>query len=370
MHRAEVPFHSTPTLADHLWLGAAQAHGASHWLSNSKARVTAFGIGEHDWPVTLTDGSHRLESYVANLRSAWVRYAADEARRLLPPWQARLAQPALATFDMAWARGAIDRAAIVGNALVSTNLYPNWIDTDLEEATEALVAQHPQRLLALRNVCGAVNPRLPPLLSAAGWHLIPARQVYLCDPSRPGLWRHNHVKRDQRLLDDPVIEAVHHDHITPQDLPALRACFRQLFIDKHSALNPDFTDAFFRFCLDSRWLQLWMLRAQGRPVGVLGLYARHGWITTPLIGYDTTAPVSWGLYRRLMALLLREARDQQLKLHYSSGAGDFKTHRGGEPALEYTAVYDRHLPAAARLRHRAGAAMLVRHAPALLAANG
>jgi hypothetical protein len=29
------------------------------------------------------------------------------------------------------------------------------------------------------------------------------------------------------------------------DLPALRRCFRAVFIDKHSAWNPDFTAAFF-----------------------------------------------------------------------------------------------------------------------------
>lgn len=366
----EAPFYNTPTLADHLWLGAAQAHGASHWVANTQARITTCGIGDHDWPVTLTERSHAHESYVTSLRSAWVRYAADEARRLLPGWQAALARPALATLDLAWARGAIDHAAIVGNALVSTNLYPAWDEADLEDATEQLVARHPQRLLALRNVCGAVNPWLPERLSEQGWQLVPARQVYLCDPARPTLWRHNHVKRDQRLLDDPTVELVPHEAITPHDLPALRTCFRQVFIDKHSALNPDFTDAFFRFCLDSRWLTLWMLRAEGRPVGVLGLYARHGWLTTPLIGYDTTAPAAWGLYRRLMALLLRQAREQGLKLHYSSGAGDFKAHRGGEPVLEFTAVYDQHLSAGTRLRHRVGSTLLARHAPALLAANG
>lgn len=366
----DTPFTSAPTLADRLWLGGALAHGASHWLANSKAPVWSCPIDAHEWPVTLSNGSTHHDSYVASLRSAWVRYASDEARRLLPRWQAALARPALAALDLAWARGAVDHAAITGNALVSTNLYPNWQRDTLATATDHLVDQHPHRLLALRNICTGVNPHLAEHLQALGWHLVPARQVYLCDPAQPALWRHNHVKRDQRLLDNADVELVGPEGIRPDDLPALRHCFRQLFIGKHSVLNPDFTDTFFRFCLDSGWLALWMLRAEGRPVGVLGLYARHGWLTTPLIGYDTQAPASWGLYRRLMALLLRQAREQGLKLHYSSGAGDFKTHRGGLPAMEYTALYDRHLALPVRLRHRVGARLMARHAPGLLAANG
>jgi len=259
---------------------------------------------------------------------------------------------------------------VLGNALVSTNLYPTWHANELARATEAAVVAHPQRLLALRNVCEAVNPGLPGHLQALGWQLVPARSIYLCDPTQAELWRHNHVKRDQRLLDDGRVEVIGPEAITAEELPALRMRFRQLFIDKHSALNPDFSPAFFRFCLDSGWLDLYLLRAEGQPVGVLGLYARHGWLTTPLIGYDVQAPATLGLYRRLMALLLRQARERGLKLHYSSGAGQFKQHRGGVVALEYTAVYDRHLRPVQRWRNAVGVRALQRWAPALLRQAG
>jgi hypothetical protein len=114
-------------------------------------------------------------------------------------------------------------------------------------------------------------------------------------------------------------------------------------MDKHSPLNPDFSDAFFDLCLDHQFLELFALRHDGRLVGVVGLMERHGWVTTPLIGYDQSLPQSLGLYRRLTALLIEQAIKRGCKIHYSSGAGSFKTARGGRPALEYTAVYVGHL---------------------------
>jgi hypothetical protein len=151
------------------------------------------------------------------------------------------------------------------------------------------------------------------------------------------------VRKDQRLLDDAAVDVLTPAEIKRQDLPRLRTVFRQLFIDKHSQLNPDFTPKFFEFCLDTGFLDLYALRYQGEIVGVLGLYARNGWLTTPLIGYDTSLPQGLGLYRRLMALLYRQARERQLQLHLSSGADAFKRARGGQGHLEYSAVYARHL---------------------------
>lgn len=365
-----MPLSSLRTPADRLWLEEALAHGASHWVANGTAEVQSCDLDGQPWPVTLTAGTGPQDSYVTSLRSAWVRYAADEARRLLPGPQATLATPALGLLDLAFTRGALDRAAIVGNAMVSTNLYPDWRAEAIEGMTTALARRHPDRPLALRNVCTAVHPHLPGRLQQAGWHLVPARQVYLCDPGDAQVWRHNHVKKDQRLLDDGQVEVLDPGQVRAADLPALRACFRGLFIDKHSPMNPDFTEAFFSFCRDTGWLELWMLRHAGRPCGVIGLYARHGWLTTPLIGYDTAAPQSLGLYRRLMALLLREARDRGLQLHYSSGAGQFKRQRGGQPALEYTALYHRHLHPATRWRLGLGTAALRRWAPGALARSG
>jgi hypothetical protein len=65
------------------------------------------------------------------------------------------------------------------------------------------------------------------------------------------------------------------------------------------------------------------------------------------MGYDTRRPQELGLFRRGMALQTEHARSRGLPLNWSAGAGAFKHHRGGQPSIEYDAVFDRHLP-----RHR------------------
>lgn len=362
-------------LADVAWLLAAGRHGAGHWLDNAAGRVETLQAEGWLLPLTLCEDGPQA-SYVANLVSGWWRYGVAEAGRALSggPAPGRLAL-GLAAAGLAplgaWLRLAgLHRAALLGNWLVSTNLHPPLSPEAWGRARDGALALAPDRPIALRSVCDGVHPGLPAGLAAAGWLLVPARLVYLCDPADPATWQHNHVRKDRRLLADPAVELVPPAELRPADLPALCRLFRQVFIAKHSALNPDFSDAFFRFCLDSGFLDLHALRVGQRLAGVLGIAQRHGWMTTPLIGYDTALPRNLALYRRLMALLLDQAREQAARLHYSSGAGSFKAARGGRPVLEHTALWVDHLPAPQRLAARALAGAMGRWAAPLLLRHG
>lgn len=368
------PTQPDPRIADGLWLAEAQHHGGAHWVANARCRVEVAELARAAVPVTLLARSAGDESYVASARSAWHRYALHEARRHIPPrWQS-LADAGLRAAGLplagllAWA--GLDRAATLGNWLISTNLHAVHAAADWQALTESQVVAHPDRPLLVRNVCDAVTPGLPLLLRSLGYALLPARTIYLADPAERALWRHHNVKLDQRLLATPGVELVNPGQLRAEDLGDLRTCFRQLFIAKHSSLNPDFTPAFFALCRDSRFLNLFALRHAGRIVGVVGTYQRHGWITAPLLGYDTSMAAGVGLYRRLMALLLHEARDKKCRLHYSAGAGGFKSARGGVAHLEYAAVYARHLPDLQRSGVALLAATLQRWAPRLLARGG
>jgi hypothetical protein len=305
-----------------------------------------------------------------SLSSCWGRYAALEAARRMPPqlrWLPSVAlMPLLGWFQLA----RLDRAVLLDNWPISTNLRPNHSSADWQQACEFHIARRPWQPLAIRNLCEAVNPGQQALLAAAGWTFVPSRLVYVCDPTEANVWRHNHVRKDRRLIEDTGYTWQGPKDILQSDLPDLRRLFRQVFIEKHSALNPDFSDQFFKYCLDTRYLELYGLRHGGRWVGVIGLLQREGWLTTPLIGYDTSLPQTMSLYRRLMALLLEEARHRNCRLHYSAGAGKFKQARGGQPALEYHALYDRHLPRQARYALAVFATIMRHHAPSVLQRYG
>jgi hypothetical protein len=67
-------------------------------------------------------------------------------------------------------------------------------------------------------------------------------------------------------------------------------------------------------------------------------------ITSPLIGYDTSAPQKDHLYIHAAQLAVLYKFKHNLLLNLSSGAPGFKRMRGAEPSIEYSAVYLKHLP--------------------------
>jgi len=337
-------------VADALWLLTARSRGGNHWLNNVNAEIESVDIAGHSYPVSLLNHSNWSESYVASPRSAWLRYARQEALRHFSPLVANIVKTSsclvLGPLSALLEASKLDQAAIIGNYLISTNLYPQWQAKDISHLTASMCERHIHRPLMIRNICPEVSPLLMNKLATLGWKMMPSRVIYYCDPQQTHVWKHNHVKQDAKLLMDGEVDVVHQDRLTLNDLDALRTLFRALFIDKHSHLNPDFSREFFELCLETSFLELIGLRWRGRWVGVLGLYVHPvaGWLTTPLIGYDTTLPQELGLYRRLMAILLEQAKIRGCHLHYSSGAGQFKRARGGIAAMEYTAIFDDHLP--------------------------
>ena len=366
----------TATDVDSLaWMDADGCAEAAHWVANVDARIVRLRHQETSLPLLLDGPRAAHSSYVAGARAAWIDYAAHEAVRSASAsrqrWLNGLAIAPLAVARAAFAAAGFTRAAWLDNPLFSTQLGAPVLASNVTHWRALAVPQAAGRALFWRNLCVEVEPMLPRALRADAWRLLPARLVYLCDPSSSDLWKRNHVRRDHKLMRSDGVDWVSHAQLTVADIPALRRCFRAVFFDKHSALNPDFTDAFFARCLqpDSP-LELLALRWQGQIVGVLALYIQHGWLTTPLIGYDTTAPGPLGLYRRLMARLLWEAKERGLRLHYSSGAGDFKRHRGGEPVLEYTAVHVGALSAPKRWLFERIADQITQHAPELLMRHG
>lgn len=149
------------------------------------------------------------------------------------------------------------------------------------------------------------------------------------------------VKRDRKLLAKHGYTEVGPEEITQEDIPRIVELYRLLYIDKYSAYNPQFTEAYIALALERRTLQIYGLRKEGRLDAVLGFYEREGAMTAPLFGYDTSLPQSLGLYRMLSAVLIGLAGSRELLLHESSGVGQFKRNRGAAGATEYSAVYDR-----------------------------
>jgi hypothetical protein len=254
-----------------------------------------------------------------------------------------------------WLRAAeFDRAVTLNNWLLSTNLYPTHSAEQLAAWRDASIATYPQHAVWLRSLNWRQNATWLRAAIAAGFELIPSRQVYLIDDVRAAAARHHNARVDLKM-------------ITRTKFTRSRACFSELdyermaqlyallYLDKYSRLNPQYTATFLAAWHRAGLLELHAWRDDENSIcAVVGTFELEKTITAPIVGYDTRMPQSAGLYRLLMASVMEAAINTRVRINFSAGAAEFKRLRGATAELEYSAVFARHLP---KKRQRAIAAV-------------
>lgn len=316
-------------------------------IDNIVTELEPIFIDGHAYPLTRNEKEYR-NSYVCSPYTAYVHYAKDELVLLnskVLQWSLKGVITILAGLLKL---GRINQTVSVNNWLFSTNIMPDWDAKTIKHLTEKLINANPLYSLSIRSLNQETDGELIQHLKKRGWLMLPARQVYLFMPEgHPDghWWKRNNVKNDQRLLRNTSLTLVTPQQHKTQDFVEIERIFKQLFIDKHSAYNPQFSAEYFEMLHRLKLVEFFSFRNdEGRIVASIGLFTQHGVITAPIVGYDTELPKSLGLYRLLMAQLLKITKERNLPLNLSSGAGHFKRQRGGTPVVEYTALYIRHLP--------------------------
>ncbi|MDO3410048.1 GNAT family N-acetyltransferase [Saccharibacillus sp. CPCC 101409] len=344
------------------WLAAMHREGVPALIANVHTRPALLRDDDSGLCLPLSVGDREYgDSYVFSPYTHYVSYAREELA-LLKSRAARLALGALlAPAGVLLKASRFNRAVQVNNRLLSTNLYPPLEpgrgEEQIRSAVALLLRQYPDRAVIFRSLNARTTPLWLETLAQLGFRLVPSRQVYLYDsPDRIPSKARWLQKRDYALLDKHGYKVCGPDELCAADAPRLAELYRLLYIDKYSAHNPVFTPRFFELALSGGLLKVHALRsaATGRLDAVLGYYTQGGVMTTPVFGYDTGLPQETGLYRMLSAVLLRLAAEEGCLLHESAGAAQFKRNRGAAAEIEYSAVYDGHLP----LYRRVGWALL------------
>ena len=237
------------------------------------------------------------------------------------------------------------------DANVHGDVFGGWImsQVDIAGVTERLTQQWPRHAIVWRSVNDVSTRAMKDRFEAAGYHAFASRQVYLfdCRNTSPPVGRDE--TRDGKLLQQADYKMTQGPWCE-DDFTRMAWLYQRLYLDKYTWLNPVYTPLFLARGHAGGLLDLWGLRnAAGGLDGFIGFFDGGDTMTAPLVGYDTDLPAEAGLYRRLMALALKRAREKRLLYNMSAGAAAFKRHRGGTAALEYMMVYDGHLPFGRRL---------------------
>ncbi len=321
-------------------------------ITNLDTRLETVAVdGGWCFPLSVNDGSDGDNCYLCSPRAQYVDYAAYELSRLGRPLVMSPLRGLLTGAGEFFRRTSLDRVVIVNNWLLSTNLYPtDWHGQGLADLIVGLVDRYPGHAILFRSLNARQNPALLPALQRAGARLLASRVVWHYAGARRAFTLSPNGRRDLRLLENGAWEIVAHDDLRAADMTPFARLYEQLYLKKYTALNPRYTARYLGACHARRLLRFHGLRerATGRWCGVLGCFERGGVLTAPIVGYDTALPPSRGLYRALMALVLRETTRRGVLLNLSAGAGNFKRLRGGEPCAEFSAVFDAHIPRARR----------------------
>ena len=282
-------------------------------------------------PVTTSVHPRRPDtSYITSLRSGWFDYAAEEvAYNAIAAWSIKGAGLVARILG-------IDNIILVGNAPVSTNIWTERHILEVPLLCQQIGSNHKKHFIGVRNLQADKHGALIDRLKSQRFYAIPARIVYEFNFREKLEKKHSHLQRDRSALKRCGLQVNVLTSVSTAQASHLRDLYQAIYIDKHSALNAQYTAQFFADMLSFKVMTALVLQdADGQIVAFAMLYAVDDTLTVPALGYDAQHSIS-GLYRLLFAAITFYAQEKRMLLNYSSGAGDFKRKRGGVARLEYT----------------------------------
>ena len=317
--------------------------GAKDFIANVETRVALLRVDNALFPVKINNEEYE-SSYVCSPYNACISYSKEEMSKLgnIP---LEIALQSLASFSGSLLKSAkINKVVSINNWLLSTNLYQDWDGKSIQDITDFIVNKFPEHIIMSRSLNEQANPKLLKLYRKNGYDFVPSRQVYLFDKKNGDYTKKNNTKWDFNLLEDTEYQIVNHGEIKSEDYPRITELYNKLYLEKYSYHNPQFTTKCIGLWHKHNLIIMQGLRnSQGILDGISGCFERNSITTIPLVGYDTSLPQSLGLYRMLIALVIKRAHIHNMSLNASSGASEFKRLRGAVPEIEYSVIYTKHL---------------------------
>lgn len=304
------------------WVAWVKQQGLEQVVSNIDTELKCFRLKEHRFPLTRNDAQWD-NAYTCSPYTAYIRYAEEELD-LIPSKAMRVAlRASLKTAGLYLKFAQFNRTIQVNNWWVSTHEWPQLNHAEVDWMTRVLSCEYPAHSLMLRGLNEVQNPELIEHLKAQGYQLMPARQVYLFDGENPAHFsKRNNTKNDGRLMRKTDLTLVEPEAITRADFPAIYRCFQALFIEKHSRLNPQFTQVYLEQMWEMGVYEYYGARdSSGEIVAVAAIWQQSSMLSVPILGYRTDLPKTLGLYRLMVAVIFcKKTNFKPLVQTYSDSA--------------------------------------------------
>ena len=314
-------------------------------IENVKTEYRVLRVNENlFFPVTINDTEWK-NSFVCSPYTAYAKYTKEEIKWTIKNKALRFLLLLLVNGMASWLRrGSLNKNVHVNNFLLSTNPFPDWNGEEISEITAFIKEEYPHHAIVFRSLNDYQHSDLLKVFASNGYDNIGSRQVYIFDLSKEAWLKHRNNKHDNKLIKNKGLKLVRHEEMEAL-IPEALQLYRKLYLEKYSEYNPQFTLKYFQ---ESHKYGIINFQGYTDESGVLkafsGQFAIGKTITSPLVGYDISAPQKDGLYIHAAQLAILSKFDLDLMLNLSSGAPGFKRMRGGRPSIEYSALYLEHLP--------------------------
>jgi len=318
-------------------------NGTDSYITNVKTKLMVLTIDNIVIPITVNESEYE-NSYVCSPYTHYISYSMEELSELKNPKLEKILSIFINILGAFLKFGKINKTIHVNNWLVSTNLYAKLSKEHINEITKYLLNNFKGYAIIFRSLNELTNSDIYSCFADLGFEMVSSRRSYIFDFRKELSSKARYIlRKDKKIMDSSNYKWISHNEINNDDIDILVNLYNQLYLNKYSTLNPQFNREFIKVALDSKVLELNVIKDNYGIKGVVGFFYRNGVMTTPLFGYDLSISQELGLYRILSLKLIEEATNRGLVLHQSSGAGQFKKCRGGVPVIEYSAVYIRHL---------------------------
>ncbi len=329
------------------FLQEVRSRGLGQLLGNSEGlQFDVVDVGGTEVPIVISAGGPGLPS-IASPSAHYLDYPLVEWARAGTPTRDMVLR-GLALPWRAFVRLTdLDRVVYANHWLLSSSPSLRLDQRELDRLISELIGTHPDHAVVFSRIAPALDPHLGRLLAAMGGRPVQSRVIHLAD-SRASVSGRS-MKRvrgclnaDRSLYQHRLADRVTDRRVLSTHVARMHDLYSSLYLDKHSGLNPRYTEEFFEALIASGEFEATGWFREG-SLEVFNLQLiEDDVLRWSVCGYDLSAPRARGLLRLVFASDLF-GNDAVRLLNWGAGNEAFKRHRGARPSLEYDVVFDQHL---------------------------
>jgi len=332
-------------------------------LANAQFQCRVLQLSDRAFAVIVPEGGN---CWLTSLAVTYGRSARDEVAREVSGAEVIAFNTLSHIAEGALRATRADALVFANHLLFSTSLYGDWSGADLEPALAALREAFPKRAIVWRSLNLEEHGPLVQRMEKLGGRRLLSRIVWRIHDAAKDWAPRRDVRDDRKLAAAQGLNVEAVRALSDADMARVLALYDDIYRGKYSLTNPAYSEALLRAAIESSVLTLRLIRNQDGAIEGFTTEQRYqGALINPMLGYDRALPQSRGLYRIAMSASGERALAEGLLLNYSAGAASFKRNRGARPTLEFSMIFDDHLPAWRRSSYNALASALDAMAPML-----